>query len=322
MHESGTVAAGRGGGLGVVSGADAAYYPLLAELIASLRAHAPGLPLGVVDAGLAPAQRAALEAEGVLVRRFSPATREQEQALARRPALAVNFAKLWLERLFPEFATLLFIDADCWVQEGAVLGLIAEAAAEGALAVVPSQLAAQDLSIPVRWWLGLFPELRTFNRKNGRHARLPRVIRRRLDPSPDLNAGVFALRRESPHWGRLRHWQSEILRRGGKPFTTDGLAMALAVHADGLPAALLPATCNAADRWLFDAEAFALTLCQPPYERVGIVHLANQKRVRFDPEARIEVPDRQGRRHRIGLRYPYFAAHREGHHLASARGAG
>jgi hypothetical protein len=318
MEGKGAGGAGIGPGVGVVSGADAAYFPLLAELIASLRDVAPGLPVGVIDAGLDADQRRALEGEGAIVRPFVPRSREQARALARRPALAVNFAKLWLDELFPEFSTLLFIDADCWVQEGAVLSLIADAAATGALAVVPSLLAAQDLTIPVRWWLGLFPELRTFNRKNGRHARLPRALRRRLDPSPDLNAGVYALRRDSRYWPRLRFWQSEILRRGGKPFTTDGLAMALAAYADGLPLALLPATCNAADRWLFDPQAMALTLCQPPYERIGIVHLANQKKVRFDPEARVRIPDRSGRLHEIGLRYPYFANRAARVHLALA----
>jgi|BEDMetMinimDraft_2_1075160.scaffolds.fasta_scaffold07573_2 hypothetical protein len=312
----------RGQRWAVVSGADAAYFPLLSELVASVRAVAPAVPIGVIDAGLTPEQQASLAASGVIVRRFLPQSAAQARALARRPALAVNFAKLWLDVLFPEWDTLLFIDADCWVQDAPVLELIVGAAAEGALAVVPSQLAAQDLTIPVRWWFGVFPELRTFNRKNGRHARLSRALRRRLDPSPDLNAGVFALRRESPYWERLRHWQEEILRRGGKPFTTDGLAMALAAYADGLPLALLPPTCNTADRWLFDPDACALTLSQPPYERVGIVHLANQKKIRFDPEARLDVPDRSGRRHRIGLRYLYFAALRERGHLALLGEAG
>ena len=54
----------------LVTGGDATYFPMIEELLASVRATAPLLPpvLGVVDAGLTGEQVDSLRAAGVSVR--------------------------------------------------------------------------------------------------------------------------------------------------------------------------------------------------------------------------------------------------------------
>lgn len=49
-------------GLLIVSGADRAYFPLLRDTVASIRALCPGAALGILDLGLAPEERQWLEA--------------------------------------------------------------------------------------------------------------------------------------------------------------------------------------------------------------------------------------------------------------------
>ena len=126
-----------------------------------------------------------------------------------------------------------------------------------------------------------------------------------LATRPLLHAGAYALRADAPHWEAMRRWQALILRRG-KPFTSDQLAMALAIYTDGLSLQLLPETCNYIHRWLFDSVNGTLVESWYPYPRIGIVHLAGQKRMRFDPEAAVEVMGLDGRAHMLSLRYAPF----------------
>jgi hypothetical protein len=103
----------------------------------------------------------------------------------------------------------------------------------------------------------------------------------------------------------MRRWQREILRRG-KPFTSDQLAMALAIHTDGLPVQLLPDTCSYITRWRIDLRGPALVEYYYPYPKVGIVHLSGQKMIRFDPAATVDVQDLEGGIHQLSLRYGHF----------------
>ena len=297
-------------GLLVVTGGDAVYFPLIEELRQSLRAAFPGDPprFAVIDAGLTPDQVARLESVGALVARLPDDPSFPAAALRKRPALAANLGKLWLDVLFPGFETLIWLDADTWVQDAAAVRLVLGAAGTGALAIVGGGGRCWERPIEVRWLLkGLWglAQVRSFNFKNGSHADLPLSVLRDLGTRPLLNAGVFGLRADAPHWAAMRRWQAHILRHG-KPFTSDQIAMALAIHTDGLRLELLPESCNYIRPWRFDPREPALVEYWYPYPKVGIVHLAGEKRIRFDPAARTEVPDLHDRLHPISLRFGLF----------------
>ncbi len=292
----------------IVTGGDARYHPMISELIASIRAacgtEAPDI--AVFDAGLDPAQRAEFLADGVVVKDFVPANTLLEAPLRKRPLLAMNFAKLWLDQYFPDHDTIICIDGDAWVQERAALELLLGAARTGALAIVARGGAYRDRQISIRWLWGLYPLIQSFNYKNAAAARLPRAIRNQVGICAMLNAGVFALQRQAPHWQRLRHWQQEILRRGGNPFTSDQLSLALARHVDGYAAELLPTGVNYDRKWKVNPETGKLVTYFYPYDPVGIVHMSNQKEVRFDPNATVAVPGTDGRSYRLNLRFGHL----------------
>jgi hypothetical protein len=231
-------------------------------------------------------------------------------ALRKRPALAANFGKLWLDQLFPGFETLVWLDADTWVQDYAAVRLVIGAAQQnGALAIVPGGGRFWERQVELRFLfggIGGLAQLRTFNFKNGRHAGLPLKVLRDLGTRTLLNAGVFGLRADSPHWQAFRRWQASILRNGGKPFTSDQIAMGLSVYQDGLPVELLPTTCNYIRPWRVDLQAPALLEYFYPYPKVGIIHLAAQKVIRFDPNATVEVLDVRNKPHNVSLRFGHF----------------
>ena len=295
-----------------VTGGDSVYFPLIEELRQSLLAAAPGEPpaFGVIDAGLTAEQVAYLRDAGALVVRVPDHPSFPAGALRKRPALAANFGKLWLDRLFPGFETLLWLDGDTWVQDyRAVEMMLGAAQHNGALAIVPGGGRYWERQVELRFLfggIGGLAQLRTFNFKNGRHAGLPLSVLRDLGTRSLLNAGVYALRADSPHWEAMRRWQAYIFKHGGKPFTSDQIAMGLSVYQDGLPVELLPSTCNYIRPWRVDMTIPALVEFYYPYPKVGIVHLAGQKEIRFDPNATAEVLDLNDQPHQLSLRFGHF----------------
>ena len=294
----------------IASGADAGYFPLLQELIASIAHAAPAqpIPIGVIDGGLTADQVARLSAQGVTVV-SAPPFDAVARAVRKRPALAVNLSKLLLDRLFPGYETIVWLDADTWVQDWAAVDLLLGAAQTGALAIVPGSGRAWVRQAEIRWVLGGLAgglgQLRSFNFKNARHARLPLSVCREIGTRALLNAGVFALRADAPHWAAMRRWQERILRHG-KPFTSDQLAMACAIYIDGLPCELLPTWCNYVAPRRVDPVRAELLEQNYPYRRVGVVHLSAQKAMRLDEGATVPVLGSDGKTYHANLRYGIF----------------
>jgi hypothetical protein len=295
----------------IVSGGDAVYYPLIDELRRSILAASPGVApaFGVIDGGLRPEQITALTEAGARVVRVPDDPDFPAATFARNTNWAVNLGKPWLDRMFPAFDTILWLDADTWVQDFAAVRLVHGAAQRGALSVVQGGGRYWERQIDIRWLfggIGGLGQVRSFFFKNGRHAGLPAAVLRDLGTRSLLNAGVFGLRTDAPHWASMRHWQRRILDRRGKPFTSDQLAMGLAIYQDKLPVELLPDGCNYIRPWRVDLASGRLVEWFYPYPPVGIVHLAGQKAIRFDPVATAEVVDLDGGTHALSLRFGRF----------------
>ncbi len=304
----------------IVTGGDAVYFPMIDELRRSLIEASGGDPpaFGVVDAGLTAEQVQALRAAGSIIARCPPLPGRADKALMKRPALAANLAKLWLNQIFTDHATIIWIDGDAWVQDFAAVRLLRGSAQRGALGIVPGSGRFWDRQLDVRWLLGGIGglcQMRSFLYKNGRHAGLSLATLRDIGNRALLNAGAYALRRDAPHWRSMQAWQTRILNSGAKPFASDQVSIALSIYKDGLPVELLPDTCNYIRPFRVDIETASLVEYYYPYPRVGIVHLAGQKAVRFDAHAKAPVVDLDGRTVSVSLRYGHF--HRD---VAAQRG--
>jgi hypothetical protein len=288
----------------IATGADADYFHLVQELVASITEAAPApVPIAVIDAGLRTDQLAWLSANGIAV--LPPSTFDQvARAVRKRPALAVNLGKLWLDTYLPDYQTIVWLDADTWVQDWSAVQLLLDAAQTGAMAVVPGSGRFHERVITIRWFLAGIGQVRSFNYKNARNARLPLSICRDLGTRAQLNAGAFALRTDAPHWQAMRRWQQTILRHG-KPFTSDQLAMALATYRDGLPLELMPTRCNTIVPRRVDTTRLQLLELYYPYRPVGIVHLAAQA-MRKDARATVPLLGNDGRTYHVNLRHGIF----------------
>jgi len=256
-------------GLIIVTGADSGYFPLLSDTVASVRGLSHTVPIGVLDLGLAPEQRAAIEAERAVIVR--PGWDVEFPGRDRMPeTFKAQVARPFLPRHFPGYDLYLWIDADAWLQDWRAITLYCAAASRGSLAIAPEIDRAYKRHYKRPKFLGLSLQWKLYREAFGWRAA------DRLGRNPMLNCGVFALRADAPHWEAWRRLIAQVLRRT-RFFYAEQIALNYGVFAEDLPVELLPAYCN----WLagdaapgFDPERGLFVEPYMPHEPIGVMHLA------------------------------------------------
>jgi hypothetical protein len=251
-----------------ITGGDAGYFDLMKDCIGSLRATAEGraLALGILDCGLTEEQRTWCRAQGgaLVVPGWDFAFpgratfKDGYKALTARP---------FLPRYFPGFDLYFWIDADCWVQQGDAISLFLDAARTGALAVAP------EIHRSMRHYHHAWGE---FSAVCGAayEACFDRATAERLIRYPMINAGVFALKGDAPHWAGWAGVLGEALQRSTN--MPDQMALNVLVYDRGFRHEPLPSRCNwpvhhATPVW--DADRSLFVEPAMPYEPLGILHM-------------------------------------------------
>ncbi len=291
----------------IVTGADARYFELVSEQIASIRRLPQGADaaLAVLDGGLEPGQRQALEDLGARIKPLDWPDAATAGRYAAREYLKINLNKPCLDRLFPEFEVMVWLDGDAWLQTWEAIDLLVAVARKGKLAIVSQASRLQRRHIGLRRRLFGWVEPRGILFKNARRARLPKRLAWSLVDRPVLNTGAYALSRAAPHWEAWRAWQERCIAHG-RAFTSDQLALALAVYEDGLAFEALPETCNYMGPWRWDEARGALVHEFAPYEPVSVVHLAALEELRRDRLATVRGLDMEDRPIDLPLRFSAF----------------
>ncbi len=268
----------------IVTGGDAAYFPLLDELCASVRSFrtADELGLAVINAGLEPEQTAHFaDHYGARILELDWDIKLPALKVRGREHLKVQIARAFLDIHVPDAELIAWVDGDAWVQDIAAIDMAFEAAARGPLAIVSQTTRYATHAVHVKWGLFGYAQIRTILYKNARRAGLPEKLARAIGDRPVLNSGFFALRRDAPLWAAWRARQVEVLKRG-RIFTSDQLSLALAVYMDGHPIELLPDICNYMGPWACNADGTVLVERYTPYQPVGVVHMAGENAMRRD----------------------------------------
>ena len=251
-----------------ITGGDAGYFGLMKDCIESLRAAPEGraLALGVLDCGLTDEQRAWCRGRGAEL-----VVPQWDFDFPGRSGLADGYkaltARPFLPRYFPGHDLYLWIDGDCWVQQGDAVALFLAAAATGRLAVAP------EIHRTMRHYHHAWGE---FSAVCGRayEACFDKATAERLIRYPMINAGVFALRAVAAHWAGWAELLGQALQRSTD--LTDQLALNELVYDKGFACEPLPSRCNwpvhhATPAW--DAERGLFVEPAMPYEPLGILHL-------------------------------------------------
>ena len=251
-----------------ITGGDAAYFDLLRECVGSLRATPEGqaMALGILDCGLTQEQRAWLADQGAIF--VAPDWDFDFPARARlKDGYKALTARPFLPRYFPGFDLYFWIDGDCWVQQGDAISLFLRAARTGALAVAP------EIHRSMRHYRHAWTEFSTINGA-AYAAAFGQETADRLIRYPLINAGVFALKGNAPHWQGWADLLGGSLQRTAD--MTDQTSLNVLVYDHGFACEPLPSRCNwpihhATPAW--DAERRLFVEPAMPYEPLGILHL-------------------------------------------------
>jgi len=269
----------------IVTSADAKYFPLLSELLASIMRHRQARDLSaicVIDSGLTPDQRQILAERGYTISDGLWPIPLSEKRINGRAFLKACVSRPFIPQLFPGHDVYVWLDADTWVQEWGAIDMLVAGALKTGLAVVPQVDRAYGKTMRLSWFGPIPYRPRSFYYSNARKS-FGGKIARKLFPFPTINAGVFAMAREAPHWLR---WQDLIKRAlvKGNIFTAEQLTMGMMIYLDQFPAERLPSLCN----WLcdtspmFDANAGRFVEPNLPHQPVGILHLTGLDAMRAD----------------------------------------
>lgn len=256
----------------IVTAANEAFMPLLRGLIKSLQQWQPRpfSGLACLDVGLASDSREWISryVSHIVVPEWDLPV--DHQLRNKEPHLRALTARPFLPKYFPGYDIYLWIDADAWVQERFALDWYFMAAERGALAITPQVDRAYCHNIgSVRWRMKRMQGY--FGSGAGRRALW----------DTQVNAGVFALGSDAPHWKFwARHFTKGLEATGGM-LVCDQTALNHALWTEELQVHPLPARCN----WLCHLAAPGYDLqrqrfCEPlaPCYPIGVIHLtANTK---------------------------------------------
>ena len=282
------------GGLIVVSAADSGYFPLLQDAVASVRALNREVAIGILDLGLAEAERNWLAERAAQVVR--PAWDVDFPNRERTPeTLKAQVARPFLPRHFPGHEMYLWLDADAWLQEWRAVELYCAAAGRDRLAIVPEIDRAYKRHYKRPKLFGWTLAWKCYREAFGWR------VADRLGRNPMVNCGVFALHRDAPHWQAWARIMTGVLQRT-RFFYVEQIALNYAIFAEHLPANFLPAYCN----WMpgdaapaFDGKRGLFVEPYMPHETIGIMHLAGSEQ----KEQVFTLTRLEGGTIKTGLRY-------------------
>ncbi len=260
----------------IVLGCDDNFVEHTKAVMASIAEH-PSLndiPIGLLDCGISDKNLAWFRAQGVDVR-LAEWNIDFPQLDAWKSKLAgykVLISRPFMPDYFPEYDVFLWLDSDLWVQTPDAIHHFLEAAEwSDFTAVLEFDRNYFDYRTGPRWWL-FFNNIYKFF--------FGAKIAKQFLFHPNINAGVFCIRRNAPHW---KHWQ-QTLTAGLKkihPINKESMlveqtSLNLAVYGNNLQMACLPATHNwsclqARPAW--NAQTRLLVEPHPPHMPLSIVHL-------------------------------------------------
>ena len=279
------------GKVAFISSADKNYFPLLIEWVASLQRF-PGLSdkdICIFDAGLEPAQCEKLEQRGCKVVKPDWPCKIPSWKIRGRDYLKSCICRPFIPKIFPGYDIYIWMDCDTWLQTEEAVDLLIRAVQKGALAICPQVDRNMQKTMRVEWLGPFVKKLRSFYYGNAKRA-FSGKIARELCTHPVLNAGVFAIKGNAPHWGA---WQNLIIKalRKGRIFTVEQLTLGMLVHLHGYRAEFLPSWCN----WrceiipFRDEEAQCFVEPSLPHHLISVMHLCGLDDMRRNREVTIEI---------------------------------
>ena len=282
----------------IVSLADANYYPLLEELINSIKRfkESEKVAICILDAGLTKEQKDKLSNIVDEIKHAEWDIQVPEYKVKEKEWLKSQVSRAFLPKYFPNYDKYLWIDCDAWVNDWNCVELYFKACENGKLGITQTIGPGYRVTSKVNWLIGKIAVIKSQNFKHAVSSKIGIDKARKLAFAPHVNIGVFSLEKNSSCWNT---WQKnlETTLKSGKIFGSEGLAINMSIYIDNVVTEFLPLNCNwIASNLLPKFDVGRDTFVEPflPNSKIGIMHLAagiwdNKKDMRIDSSVKIQI---------------------------------
>ena len=296
----------------IVSLADSNYYPLLNELIDSIKRfkESNNVAICILDAGLSDNQKKELTSKVDEIKSAEWDIKVSDSKVKGREWLKSQVSRAFLPKYFPNYEKYLWIDCDAWVNDWKTVELYFKASDYGKLGITQTIGPGYKITSRVDWVFGKLAIIKSQNFKHAVKSKISYEKARKLAFSPHINIGVFSLEKNSMCWNS---WQENLRQtlKGGEIFGSEQLAMNMSVYVDNIETEFLPLNCN----WItsnllpkFDEENSTFVEPYLPNYKIGIMHLAagiwkDDKDMRLNKDIKIEIQTLTGKILKKSLRF-------------------
>ena len=296
----------------IVSLADANYFPLLNELINSVKRfeNSREIAICILDAGLTDQQKKDLSLKVDEIKQAEWDIKVSDNKIKGREWLKSQVSRAFLPKYFPNYNKYLWIDCDAWVNDWQAIELYFKACEDSKLGITQTIGPGYKITSKVNWIFGKLAVVKSQNFKHAIKSKISYDKARKLAFAPHINIGVFSLEKESQIW---KIWQNNLTQtlKGGDIFGSEQLAMNMSVYIDNVVTEFLPLNCN----WItsnllpkFDEENNTFVEPYLPNRKIGIMHLAagiwkDNIDMRLNKEIEIDIKTLQGKIINKSLRF-------------------
>ena len=282
----------------IVSLADANYFPLLEELIDSIKRfkESANVAICILDAGLTQNQKDKISNKVEEIKHAEWDIEVPGYKVKQKEWLKSQVSRAFLPKYFPNYEKYLWIDCDAWVNDWSSVELYFKACDNGKLGITQTIGPGYKITSKVNWLFGKLAIIKSQNFKHAVKSKIGYDKARKLAFAPHINIGVFSLEKNSKAWSL---WQKNlaIALKAGNVFGSEGLAINMSVYIDDLETEFLPLNCN----WItsnllpkFDEQKEIFVEPYLPNYKIGIMHLAagiwkDGKDMRTDKNIQIEI---------------------------------
>ena len=282
----------------IVSLADANYFPLLDELVDSIKRfkQSEDVAICILDAGLKQDQRDSLSKKVDEIKNAEWDIEVPGYKVKGKEWLKSQVSRAFLPKYFPNYEKYLWIDCDAWVNDWSCVELYFKACDDGKLGITQTIGPGYKITSKVNWLFGKLALIKSQNFKHAVKSKISYADARKLAFAPHINIGVFSLEKDSKGWNT---WQNNLKKtlKAGNIFGSEGLAINMSVYIDNLETEFLPLNCN----WItsnllpkYDQKQSTFVEPYLPNYKIGIMHLAagiwkDGKDMRVDKTIKIEL---------------------------------
>ena len=264
----------------IITFSDNNYFNLLKDLISSIQRfpQSSNVSIGILDGGLEENQKKYLKGKVEYLKLANWDLEVSKIKVRGRDYLKNHVCRAFLPKYFPNYEKYIWLDCDTWINDWKAIEYLIKGSDDGKLAAVQTIAPGYRDIGRVKWLFKSLAQIKTQNFKHATSSGFSKEIAQKIAFAPNINAGVFALERDSSFWNVWRNYLRQAIKKG-RIFSSEQLAMNIAVYYHNEPVEFLPPMCN----WIldhllpyFDEKRNCFVEPYLPYNNIGIMHLASK----------------------------------------------